>query len=108
MLLQEARPLLLKAHECLLRATGLLEVISNLRSDSASLQECGGSVSPSVTQQSFVELGKDWHAPLYEIILNLHQYEELNVDKGGFLIMKSCIICTLLHFLFSNTDLSSV
>lgn len=94
MWLQEARPFLLKAHKCLLRATALLELMSNMRSDSESLQEGGDLVSPSVPQQSFVELGQDWHAPFHEIILDFRQYDKLNVDKGGFLIMKCCIICT--------------
>lgn len=82
--LQEARPLLLKAHECLLRATDLLEVMSNLRRDFDSSRECGDSSLPGVPQQSFVELGRVWQTPLYEITLNFHQHEKPNTDGGRF------------------------
>ncbi|XP_035544434.1 methyltransferase-like protein 2 isoform X2 [Juglans regia] len=100
---QEARPFLLKAHKCLLRATALLELMSNMRSDSESLQECGDLVSPSVPQQSFVELGQDWHAPFYEIILDFHQYEKLNVDKGSMIMQYSE---QKVHPLFNNLVLN--
>ncbi|KAE8100551.1 hypothetical protein FH972_018438 [Carpinus fangiana] len=84
---QEARPLLLKAHECLLRATDLLEVMSNLRRDFDSLRECGDLSLPDVPQQSFIELGRVWQTPLYEITLNFHQHEKL--IAGGSLIMQN-------------------
>ncbi|XP_041022999.1 methyltransferase-like protein 2 isoform X1 [Juglans microcarpa x Juglans regia] len=100
---QEARPFLLKAHKCLLRATALLELMSNMRSDSESLQECGDLVSPSVPQQSFVKLGQDWHAPFYEIILDFHQYEKLNVDKGSMIMQYSE---QKVHPLFNNLVLN--
>lgn len=82
--LQEARPLLLKAHECLLRATDLLEAMSNLRRAFDSSRECGDSSLPGVPQQSFVELGRVWQTPLYEITLNFHQHEKPNADGGRF------------------------
>ncbi|KAG7965061.1 hypothetical protein I3843_09G204400 [Carya illinoinensis] len=100
---QEARPFLLKAHKCLLRATALLELMSNMRSDSESLQEGGDLVSPSVPQQSFVELGQDWHAPFYEIILDFRQYDKLNVDKGSMIMQYSE---QKLHPLFNNLVLN--
>ncbi|XP_062158238.1 methyltransferase-like protein 2 isoform X2 [Alnus glutinosa] len=80
---QEARPLLLKAHECLLRATDLLEVMSNLRRDFDSSRECGDSSLPGVPQQSFVELGRVWQTPFYEITLNFHQHAKPNIDEGS-------------------------
>jgi hypothetical protein len=82
--LQEARPLLVKAHECLTRATDLLEVVSNLRSDFDSSRECRDSLSPGVPEQCFVELGRVWQAPLYEITLNFNENVKLNADGGQF------------------------
>lgn len=82
--LQEARPLLLKAHECLMRETDLLDVMSKLRSDFDSSRGCGDSVLPGVPEQSFVELGRVWQAPLYEITLNFDQHEKPNGDGGQF------------------------
>lgn len=84
LVLQEARPFLLKAHECLLRATDLLEAMSNLRGDFDPLQGCGNSQSPSGQQQPFVELGQDWQSPLYDITLNFHQHEKPTADGGHF------------------------
>lgn len=61
---QQARPMLLKAHGFLMEATDLLAIMKDLR---------GGSNICSSTelseQHSFIELGKVWQAPLYEIIL---------------------------------------
>ncbi|KAA8537665.1 hypothetical protein F0562_027345 [Nyssa sinensis] len=76
---QEARPLLLKAHEFLLGATDLLATMRNLRSDGCSLGECTDSFSQRV-EQSFVELGSIWQAPLYEITLNFHHHKP---NEGG-------------------------
>ncbi|KAM4121912.1 hypothetical protein ACJW30_01G041300 [Castanea mollissima] len=80
---QEARPLLLKAHECLMRETDLLDVMSNLRSDFDSSRGCRDLVSPGVPEQSFVELARVWQAPLYEITLNFNQHEKPNADGGS-------------------------
>ncbi|KAF4348231.1 hypothetical protein F8388_015054 [Cannabis sativa] len=80
---QEAKPLLLKACQSLLRATDLLEVMNNLRngSDSSSLKNRDLSPSSPSTSavESFIELGRVWQAPLYEITLKLHPYE-----TGGY------------------------
>ncbi|XP_057503913.1 methyltransferase-like protein 2 isoform X2 [Actinidia eriantha] len=76
---QEVRPLLLKAHEALLAATDLLKFVRNLRSDGCSPEECGDLLLPSL-EQSFVELGSVWQAPLYEITLNFPQYSEPTED----------------------------
>lgn len=81
--------MLVKAHESLLRATDLLEVISNLRDGLDSLpSKCGGLSSPTV-QQSLVELGRVWQAPLYEITLKFHPTNKQNVDGGWF-----CFTCS--------------
>ncbi|KAK6239259.1 hypothetical protein QUC31_004728 [Theobroma cacao] len=62
---QEARPLLLKAHELLLGAADFLAIMSKLRSDFCSSTElCGGE------EHSFIELGRVWQAPLYDITLD--------------------------------------
>ncbi|GMP81207.1 hypothetical protein CsSME_00035995 [Camellia sinensis var. sinensis] len=82
---QEVRPLLLKAHEALLGATDLLAIIRNLRSDGCSSEDCGDLVSPS-TDQSFVELGSVWQAPLYEITLNFPQFCEPTQDGGSSVV----------------------
>ncbi|KAI3978778.1 hypothetical protein MKX01_015953 [Papaver californicum] len=73
---QEAKPLLLKAHEVLLGAKDLLHCISNLKSDvgdddsicSNGIREL--SCIEDGKKQSFVELGSVWQAPLYEISVN--------------------------------------
>ncbi|XP_034676886.1 methyltransferase-like protein 2 isoform X2 [Vitis riparia] len=81
---QEARPLLLKAHESLLEATDLLSVICNLRNDVCSLTESEESLP--IVEQSFVELGRVWQAPLYEIILHFHQHCKPSGDASSPLI----------------------
>ncbi|KAE9600074.1 hypothetical protein Lal_00046200 [Lupinus albus] len=61
---QEARPLLLKGHECLLKSTALLEALRTLKNDSGCWKrECQGA------QHSFIELRQE--APLLEVTLNL-------------------------------------
>ncbi|XP_024027773.1 methyltransferase-like protein 2 isoform X2 [Morus notabilis] len=71
---QESEPLLLKALESLQRATDLLEVICNLR----DLSDSSPSSSSSRVQQSLIELGRVWQAPLYEITLKFHPSGERN------------------------------
>ncbi|KAJ6722545.1 METHYLTRANSFERASE-LIKE PROTEIN 4 [Salix koriyanagi] len=61
---QQVRPMLLKAHELLMEATDLLAIMKGLRGDS---NIC--SSTESSEHHSFIELGKVWQAPLYEIIL---------------------------------------
>ena len=65
----------MKAHESLSRASEVLEVMSNLR----GLE----SLSPGV-EQSFVELGQLWQAPLYEISLNFDQDYKAGQNGGRF------------------------
>ena len=54
----------MKAHEFLMEATDLLAIMKGLRGDS---NIC--SSTESSEHHSFIELGKVWQAPLYEIIL---------------------------------------
>ncbi|CAL5415586.1 unnamed protein product [Camellia sinensis] len=82
---QEVRPLLLKAHEALLGATDLLAIVRNLRNGGCSSEDCGDSVSPSA-EQSFVELGSVWQAPLYETTLNFPQFCEPTQDGGSSVV----------------------
>ncbi|KAG0465805.1 hypothetical protein HPP92_019969 [Vanilla planifolia] len=60
---QEARPVLLKAHEALLGTVELINFLPNLVKDEFSFNEVKG--------QNFVALGSLWQAPLYEISLCL-------------------------------------
>ncbi|KAL6207402.1 hypothetical protein ACLB2K_018360 [Fragaria x ananassa] len=78
---QEVRPLLVKAHESLMRSSEVLEVISNLRGSE--------TWSPGV-EQSFVELALVWQAPLYEISLNYKA-----VEDGGSHATQDCEQCVL-------------
>ncbi|KAF7139146.1 hypothetical protein RHSIM_Rhsim07G0236000 [Rhododendron simsii] len=84
---QEAKPLLLKAHEALLEATDLLAVIRNLRSERCSSEGCQDLFLPSI-EQSFVELASVWQAPLYEITLNFPLYRE-PTEGGGLPLVHS-------------------
>ncbi|PSS19779.1 Methyltransferase-like protein [Actinidia chinensis var. chinensis] len=56
--------------------------VRNLRSDGCSPEECEDLLLPSV-EQSFVELGSVWQAPLYEITLNFPQCSEPTQDGGS-------------------------
>ncbi|CAK9171454.1 unnamed protein product [Ilex paraguariensis] len=79
---KDSRDLLLKAHEALMGATDLLAIIRKLRSGEEESKE---SLLPSV-EQSFVELGSVWQAPLYEITLNLHQEDQPTQSRGSLLV----------------------
>ncbi|XP_074380870.1 methyltransferase-like protein 2 [Apium graveolens] len=80
----EARVFMLKAHEDLLSNNYVLERLRNLRGDEAA-EEAG-------VEQSFVELGTVWQAPMYEITLNLCYNECLTEESqnGGFSRIQSC------------------
>lgn len=68
---------MLKAHEDLLGNKDILETLKNLRGDEA--------VEEASVEQSFVELGTVWQAPMYEITLNLYHNECLTEESqnGG-------------------------
>ncbi|KAA3476391.1 methyltransferase-like protein 2 [Gossypium australe] len=63
---QEVRPLLLKAHESLLVSADFPAIMSKIRSDFCSSTELSGGDE----EHSFVELGRVWQAPLYDITLD--------------------------------------
>lgn len=73
---------MLKAHESLVRASELLEVVSNLKGN------LGPSTSSPGAEQSLVELGRVWQAPLYEITLNFHPNDNAREDGGWFYYLK--------------------
>ncbi|GAY43134.1 hypothetical protein CUMW_072170 [Citrus unshiu] len=63
---REVKPLLLIAHEALLAAIDLLNFVGKLNGDFGSSMKCG-------VEESFIELGRVWQAPMYEITLNFNQ-----------------------------------
>lgn len=77
--LQEVRPFLLKAHESLLGANELLLVMPSLRSSEDALE---GNVESPQPQHSFIELGRLWQAPMFEITLNFPLSEKRTSDEG--------------------------
>ncbi|KAL0925969.1 hypothetical protein M5K25_004349 [Dendrobium thyrsiflorum] len=81
---QDVRPFLLKAHEALLGTTELILFLPNLVKDEKF------SIDRRGLEQSFIELGRVWQAPLYEISMNIEgnskevQEEGLqHVDSSG-------------------------
>lgn len=71
---------LLKAHEALLGAGELLEVLKNLRGDAE--RNDGESISAADDEIDFVELGSVWQAPFYEIVLKVED-DVGAVDNAG-------------------------
>ncbi|KAF8022861.1 hypothetical protein BT93_F0394 [Corymbia citriodora subsp. variegata] len=82
---QEARPFLVKAHESLLGATELRAFMLKMKGEVAAAED-RKSMLPGVPP-SFIELGRLWQAPLYEITLNFSQ--EKPTGDGGPLIVHS-------------------
>ena len=80
------RPLLLKAHETLLGTTELLAALKGLRSDGHFTdEECRGSaLKREANELNFVELGRVWQSPLYEISLNFDQDQNFTQHGGLF------------------------
>ena len=78
----------MKAQEDLIGAKELLEVMCELNCEKEGWETCidlnNGGVKEEV---SFVELGKVWQAPFYEIAINISQInEEDEEDKGQFVL----------------------
>ncbi|CAN1126856.1 Methyltransferase-like protein 2 [Linum perenne] len=69
---QQVRPLLMKAHQCVVGASDLLAVLRSLSCDSSLTVERRESTVVE-NELSFLELGKVWQAPLYEITFNVDQ-----------------------------------
>ncbi|XP_021720366.1 methyltransferase-like protein 2 isoform X2 [Chenopodium quinoa] len=85
---QEIRPLLVKAHEELLRAKELLDVICELNCEIDGWERCVDLNSGGINEEdeiSFIELGKVWQAPLYEIALDYTQASKQVQVNGGSL-----------------------
>ncbi|KMT04713.1 hypothetical protein BVRB_7g168950 isoform A [Beta vulgaris subsp. vulgaris] len=82
---QEIRPLLVKAHEELLKVKELLDVMCELQCEDEGWErcvdlDCGGIKEEEV---SFFELGKVWQAPLYEIALDFAQANKHVIENGA-------------------------
>ncbi|XP_021612815.1 methyltransferase-like protein 2 isoform X7 [Manihot esculenta] len=75
---RQARPMLLKALECLLTATDLLAIMRNLRSESCPF-ECREAPLHH-NEHALTELCRVWQAPLYEITLNFPKHHEPSKD----------------------------
>ncbi|OAY50794.1 methyltransferase-like protein 2 isoform X2 [Manihot esculenta] len=78
---RQARPMLLKALECLLTATDLLAIMRNLRSESCPF-ECREAPLHH-NEHALTELCRVWQAPLYEITLNFPKHHEPSKDVGS-------------------------
>ncbi|XP_022144198.1 methyltransferase-like protein 2 isoform X2 [Momordica charantia] len=81
---QLAKPLLLKAHELLLQATDLLGVMSSLNRDVGSSVGSRWLEFPK-DNQSLIEHGQVWQAPLYEITLKRPESDQsIEVGESSF------------------------
>uniref|UniRef100_A0A803KQT1 Methyltransferase-like protein 2 n=1 Tax=Chenopodium quinoa TaxID=63459 RepID=A0A803KQT1_CHEQI len=79
---------LVKAHEELLRAKELLDVICELNCEIDGWERCVDLNSGGINEEdeiSFIELGKVWQAPLYEIALDYTQASKQVQVNGGSL-----------------------
>lgn len=75
---QEARPLLLRAHESLVKAKHLLEYLSKTNEGKEYTLDVG-----SGSENNFVELGTSWRAPFCEITLCFQKHHVLGNEDGG-------------------------
>ncbi|KZV23234.1 methyltransferase-like protein 2 [Dorcoceras hygrometricum] len=66
---QEVRPVLVNAHETLLEAGLLLEMMRNLRNDGSSGVKGDADSNRADSELDFVNLGRLWQKQFYEIIL---------------------------------------
>ncbi|XP_042507525.1 methyltransferase-like protein 2 [Macadamia integrifolia] len=82
---QEARPLLLGAYEAFLGAAGLLSFLPNMKGDPVEDEHLVTSVGREV-EQSLLELGSVWQAPLYEISLHFRRQNRLAEDGGSQIV----------------------
>ncbi|KAL3514601.1 hypothetical protein ACH5RR_027318 [Cinchona calisaya] len=104
---QEARPLLLKAHETLLGTIELLAYLRRLRSDRCTEEEGRESlVKRDAIELNFVELGSVWQAPYYEISLNFDQDKIFTQDGGNPLIpcCKQILVPVFNNFVVNDGD----
>ncbi|XP_071703646.1 methyltransferase-like protein 2 [Rutidosis leptorrhynchoides] len=68
---QRAKPLLMKAHECLLGDNDILMSLGQLRGDDESTV-FDSIVNVANDEQSFVDIGSVWQSKLFEICLYVH------------------------------------
>lgn len=61
----------MNAHETLLEAGLLLEIMRNLRNDGRSCANGDADSNPSDSELDFVNLGSLWQKQFYEIVLNI-------------------------------------
>ncbi|TVU48055.1 hypothetical protein EJB05_07677 [Eragrostis curvula] len=81
---QEARPLLLSAHESLIKAKNLLGYLSKTtKVEEHTLDAETGS------ENNFVDLGSSWRAPFHEITVCLRKPHGLGNEKGSFHVEKT-------------------
>jgi len=76
---QEARPLLLSAHESLIKDKYLLEHLSKMMEGKEHKLDVG-----SGSENNFVELGSSWRSPFYEIIICFRKPHVLGNGEGSF------------------------
>ncbi|XP_074303595.1 methyltransferase-like protein 2 [Silene latifolia] len=80
---QEIRPILVKAHEELLLAKEVLDVICELNCEPEGWQRCIDLNSEEVKEElSLVELGKVWQAQFYEIALRFNEASK-EIEEDG-------------------------
>lgn len=87
---------MLKAHESLLGSADFPAIMSKTRSDFCSSTELSGGDE----EHSFVELGRVWQAPLYDITLDF-KFSRLKseIDSGGLLTLFTGLMINVLYFL---------
>ncbi|PAN51047.1 hypothetical protein PAHAL_9G566100 [Panicum hallii] len=81
---QEARPLLLSAHESLIKDKYLLEHISKMIEGKEHKLDVGSGF-----ENNFVELGTSWRAPFYEITICFRKPHVLGNGEGSFNAQKT-------------------
>lgn len=72
---QEARPLLLSAHESLLKAKNLLKYLSNMVKVEEDTLDAENDF-----ENKFVELGSSWRAPFYEITVCFQKPDDIGKE----------------------------
>ncbi|KAL6867660.1 hypothetical protein ACP4OV_015684 [Aristida adscensionis] len=83
---QEARPLLLSAHEGFLHAKNLLEYLPKMIDDEEHILN-----AESGSEKNFVELSSSWRAPFYEITLRFQKRHGLCNEEGSFRIQRTSV-----------------
>ncbi|CAL4913097.1 unnamed protein product [Urochloa decumbens] len=76
---QEARPLLLSAHESLIKDKYLLEHLSKMNEGKEHTLDVG-----SGSENNFIELGTSWRAPFYEITICFRKPHVVGDEEGPF------------------------